>query len=203
MQVFSHIMIGTNDLVKAKAFYDALLGTIGVPPAQVDRHRIFYRTPTGVFSVSKPINGKPATAANGGTVGFACSSTQQADAWQAAGIANGGTSLRRAMRASPHDPLTWLCTFWIGIFQYFSGEYAATPDTMREVIDIVPGFANRYLAAALGQLGRTAEAKVALEKSIAVSPEVFKRLVRQRPPWMRPEDYVHVREGLRKAGWEG
>jgi adenylate cyclase len=111
--------------------------------------------------------------------------------------------LRRAMRASPHDPLTWLCTFWIGIFQYFSGEYAATPDTMREVIDIVPGFANRYLAAALGQLGRTAEAKVALEKSIAVSPEVFERLVRQRPPWMRPEDYVHVREGLRKAGWEG
>jgi len=74
---------------------------------------------------------------------------------------------------------------------------------MREVIDIVPGFANRYLAAALGQLGRTAEAKVALEKSIAVSPEVFERLVRQRPPWMRPEDYVHVREGLRKAGWEG
>ena len=111
--------------------------------------------------------------------------------------------LRRAMRASPHDPLTWLCTFWIGIFQYFSGEYAATPDTMREVIDIVPGFANRYLAAALGQLGRTAEAKVALEKSIGVSPEVFERLVRQRPPWMRPEDYVHVREGLRKAGWEG
>jgi catechol 2,3-dioxygenase-like lactoylglutathione lyase family enzyme len=92
MQVFSHIMIGTNDLVKAKAFYDALLGTIGVPPAEVDRHRIFYRTPTGVFSVSKPINGKPATAANGGTVGFACSSTQQADAWHAAGIANGGTS---------------------------------------------------------------------------------------------------------------
>ena len=66
--MFSHIMIGTNDLERAKGFYDALLGTLGVPPAMVDRHRIFYRTPTGVFSVSLPINGEPATCANGGSV---------------------------------------------------------------------------------------------------------------------------------------
>jgi catechol 2,3-dioxygenase-like lactoylglutathione lyase family enzyme len=84
-------MIGTNDLEKAKAFYDALLGTIGVPPATVDRHRIFYRTKTGVFSVSKPIDGKPATPANGGTIGLACGSSEQAEAWHAAGVANGGT----------------------------------------------------------------------------------------------------------------
>jgi catechol 2,3-dioxygenase-like lactoylglutathione lyase family enzyme len=88
--MFSHVMIGTNDLEKAKSFYDALLGTLGVPPARVDRHRIFYRTPTGVFSVSKPIDGKPATSANGGTIGFAASSAEQAEAWHAAGIANGG-----------------------------------------------------------------------------------------------------------------
>ena len=69
--MFSHIMIGTNDLEKAKAFYDALLGTLGVRPAKVDGHRIFYFTKTGVFSVSKPINGEPATHANGGTIGFA------------------------------------------------------------------------------------------------------------------------------------
>ena len=90
--MFSHIMIGTNDLENAKAFYDVLLGTLGIPPARVDGHRIFYRTPTGVFSVTKPIDGKPATAANGGTIGFVCSSPQQADAWHAAGIANGATS---------------------------------------------------------------------------------------------------------------
>lgn len=90
--MFSHIMIGTNDLTKAKAFYDALLGTLGVSPAFVDGHRIFYRTPTGVFSVSKPINGEPATAANGGTIGFACTSPEQADAWHAAGLAAGGTA---------------------------------------------------------------------------------------------------------------
>ena len=90
--MFSHIMIGTNDLEKAKSFYDAVLGTLGVPAATVDGHRIFYRTPTGVFSVSKPIDGKPATFANGGTVGFACASSDQADAWHAAGVANGGTT---------------------------------------------------------------------------------------------------------------
>ena len=91
--MFSHVMIGTNDLEKAKSFYDALLGTLGVPPGRVDRHRIFYMTKTGVFSVSKPIDGKPATPANGGTVGFAASSPEQADAWHATGIANGGKSI--------------------------------------------------------------------------------------------------------------
>ena len=90
--MFSHVMIGTNDLDKAKAFYDTLLGTLGVPPGRVDRHRVFYRTPTGTFSVSKPIDGKPATFANGGTIGFLAASPEQAAAWHAAGVANGGTT---------------------------------------------------------------------------------------------------------------
>ncbi|HEX4742915.1 MAG TPA: VOC family protein [Caulobacteraceae bacterium] len=90
--MFSHIMIGTNDLERAKGFYDALLGTLGVPAAMRDGDRIFYMTPNGVFSVSKPINGEPACAANGGTIGFACSSPEQADAWHATGVANGGMS---------------------------------------------------------------------------------------------------------------
>ena len=91
--MFSHIMVGTNDLDRAKSFYDALLGTLGVPPAMVDGNRIFYMTPTGIFSVSKPIDGEPATVANGATIGFACSSGEQADAWHAAGVANGGVSI--------------------------------------------------------------------------------------------------------------
>jgi catechol 2,3-dioxygenase-like lactoylglutathione lyase family enzyme len=90
--MFSHVMIGTNDLAKAKAFYDELLATLGVQPAKVDGHRIFYFTKSGIFSVSEPINGKPATPANGGTIGFSCSSPEQADAWHAAGVAHGGTS---------------------------------------------------------------------------------------------------------------
>ena len=90
--MFSHIMIGANDLDRAKSFYDPLLATLDVPPSVVDRHRIFYRTPTGIFAVSLPIDGEPATCANGGTIGFACKSPEQADAWHAAGIANGGTT---------------------------------------------------------------------------------------------------------------
>jgi catechol 2,3-dioxygenase-like lactoylglutathione lyase family enzyme len=88
--MFSHVMIGTNDLDKAKSFYDALLGTLGVPPGRVDRHRIFWRTKTGTFSVTKPINGEAATFANGGTIGFAANSQAEADAFHAAGLAHGG-----------------------------------------------------------------------------------------------------------------
>ena len=91
--MFSHIMIGTNNLERAKSFYDAVLGTLGVPPAMVDRHRIFYMTKSGVFSVSMPIDGKPATVANGGTIGFACSSPEQVHAWHKAGVEAGGKSI--------------------------------------------------------------------------------------------------------------
>lgn len=90
--MFSHVMIGTNDLDAAKSFYDKLLGTLGIAPAMVDRHRIFYRSKTGTFAVSKPINGEPATHANGGTIGFLAKSPEEADAWHATGLANGATT---------------------------------------------------------------------------------------------------------------
>ncbi len=91
--MFSHVMIGTNDLEKAKDFYDKVLGTLGIPPASVDRHRIFYRTKTGTFSVSKPIDGKPATPANGGTIGFTASSAAEAEEFHKVAVANGATSI--------------------------------------------------------------------------------------------------------------
>jgi catechol 2,3-dioxygenase-like lactoylglutathione lyase family enzyme len=91
--MFSHITIGANDLDRAKSFYDTLLGALGVPPAMVDGHRIFYMTPTGIFGVSKPIDGEPATHANGGTIGFACKSPDEVEAWHAAGLAAGGTAI--------------------------------------------------------------------------------------------------------------
>jgi catechol 2,3-dioxygenase-like lactoylglutathione lyase family enzyme len=95
--MFSHIMIGTNDIARAKAFYDAVLGTLGVPPGiedkKPDKHRVFWRTKTGVFGVSIPINGQPASIANGSTIGFACETPEQVHAWHEAGVANGGTSI--------------------------------------------------------------------------------------------------------------
>lgn len=90
--MFSHIMLGVNDLEKSRKFYDAILGSIGVAPGVANRNRYFYRSPTGTFSISTPIDGKPATHGNGSTVGFAMQSTEQADAFHAAGCANGGTT---------------------------------------------------------------------------------------------------------------
>jgi catechol 2,3-dioxygenase-like lactoylglutathione lyase family enzyme len=92
--MFSHIMIGTNDLDRAKTFYDATLGAIGMRPGSIDGGgRVFYRGPTGSFCVTKPIDGQPATFANGGTVGFACNSRDQVHAWHEAGLANGGAAI--------------------------------------------------------------------------------------------------------------
>ena len=90
--MFGHVMIGANDISASKKFYDAVMGALGVSPGKIDdKGRVFYRTKTGVFSISKPINGEPACAANGGTIGFAADSPEIADAWHAAGLANGGT----------------------------------------------------------------------------------------------------------------
>ena len=91
--MFSHIMIGANDMDASKTFYDAVLGALGIPPGGADdKGRVFYRTKTGVFALSKPINGEAACAANGGTIGFAAESPEAANAWHTAGLANGGTA---------------------------------------------------------------------------------------------------------------
>ncbi len=91
--MFSHIVVGSNDIPRSKKFYDALLGALGAKPAITDdKGRLLYMHDHGLLLVTTPINGQPASAANGGTIGFACSSEAQADAWHAAGCANGGTS---------------------------------------------------------------------------------------------------------------
>jgi catechol 2,3-dioxygenase-like lactoylglutathione lyase family enzyme len=89
--MFSHVMFGVNDLEVSKKFYDAVLGTLGIGPGMANKNRYFY-SPTGSFGITTPINGEPATHANGGTVGFLVQSPEQGDAWHAAGVANGGTT---------------------------------------------------------------------------------------------------------------
>ena len=90
--MFSHIMVGASDLEKSRKFYDALLATVGVAPGVANKNRYFYRSPNGTFGISTPINGEPVSFANGGTIGFEMSSPEQADAFHAAGVANGGTT---------------------------------------------------------------------------------------------------------------
>lgn len=91
--MFSHIMLGANDIAASKAFYDATLGALGARPGHVDdKGRVIYMHDDELFLLSKPIDGEPACHANGGTTGFKAASPEQADAWHAAGLAAGGTS---------------------------------------------------------------------------------------------------------------
>ena len=90
--MFSHVMLGVNDLVASRKFYDALLGTLGISPGVANKQRYFYRSPTGTFAITTPINGEPASHGNGSTIGFVVQSTEQGNAFHAAGLANGGTT---------------------------------------------------------------------------------------------------------------
>lgn len=91
--MFSHIMLGANDVEKSKRFYDATLGALGYEPGVIDdKGRCFYRSKTGVFGITNPINGEPACHGNGSTFGFAAANPAAADAWHAAGLKNGGTA---------------------------------------------------------------------------------------------------------------
>jgi len=91
--MFSHLFVGSNDLDKSKTFYDAVFGAMGGNPGFADPNgRLIWAHNGGMFMVTKPINGEPACAANGGTIGFAMASPEQTDAWHAAGIAAGGTT---------------------------------------------------------------------------------------------------------------
>ncbi len=86
-------MIGANDVETSRKFYDAVLGALGHKPGTVDpKGRCFYRSSAGVFALTPPINGEPATHGNGSTIGFLAESPEAADAWHAAGLANGGTT---------------------------------------------------------------------------------------------------------------
>ncbi len=93
--MFSHNMVGTNDLAASKAFYDAVFTAVGGPEGVVDEagNRVTYAHKDGVFIAIKPINGEPATVANGNTIGFVMDSPEQCDAWHAAGAAAGGTAI--------------------------------------------------------------------------------------------------------------
>jgi catechol 2,3-dioxygenase-like lactoylglutathione lyase family enzyme len=91
--MFSHIMVGANDVQKSKVFYDAVLGALGYEPAVIDeKGRGFYITKGGVFAITKPINGESASHGNGSTIGFLAESSEAAEACHTAGIANGGTT---------------------------------------------------------------------------------------------------------------
>jgi catechol 2,3-dioxygenase-like lactoylglutathione lyase family enzyme len=96
--MFNHVMVGSNDIQRSKRFYDAVLATLGAGEALTNvapsgHTRLFYRHAGNTFGISEPIDDAPATAANGATLGFKCSSPEQVKAFHDAGVANGGVSI--------------------------------------------------------------------------------------------------------------
>jgi catechol 2,3-dioxygenase-like lactoylglutathione lyase family enzyme len=96
--MFSHVMVGTNDIERSRRFYDAVLGVLGIGAgvantAKTGHRRLFYRHSGMSFGVSEPIDGQPATFANGGTIGFKCDSPEQVRSFHDVALAHGGTSI--------------------------------------------------------------------------------------------------------------
>jgi len=118
---------------------------------------------------------------------------------------DGLASLETCIRLDPRDPNLAARLNHIALGLYFCREYEAAIEAAKRTIRSYPNhpLAYRWLAAALGQLGRIEEAREALEKAIAIAPGSFDMYVRNRLPWFRPEDHAHMLEGLRHAGWQG
>ncbi len=92
--MYSHNMVGSNDIARSKKFYDATFSAIGGKPGiEDDKGRLIYMHNGGVFLVTPPLDGNPATGGNGCTIGFAMDGPAQADAWHSAGVAAGGTAI--------------------------------------------------------------------------------------------------------------
>ena len=91
--MFSHMMVGSNDIARSKIFYDATFTAMGGRAGIQDpKGRLMYVHNGAIFLVTPPIDGEPATHGNGSTIGFALT-PEQADAWHEAGVANGGTAI--------------------------------------------------------------------------------------------------------------
>jgi tetratricopeptide (TPR) repeat protein len=109
------------------------------------------------------------------------------------------------LRADPRGPHSAQAMHQFAISYYYERDYAKSVEALRRVMARYPDAPNNYrwLAAALGQLGRTEEARAALRKALELSPRSLEFYTRRRPPWHRPEDHEHMLDGLRKAGWQG
>lgn len=91
--MFSHVMLGTNNIEESKRFYDSIMAILGHDEGIVDdKGRCMYRNESGVFLLTKPIDGNMATHGNGMTIGFSASSPKLVDMWHETGVKNGGTA---------------------------------------------------------------------------------------------------------------
>ena len=119
--------------------------------------------------------------------------------------AEGRDAILHGIRLDPRRASLSVVRSQIALSYYLECDYETTVAEAMRLIADHPDYPNiyRWLAAALGQLGRSDEARAALDKAIATVPDSFRLYVEQRVPWMAHADYDHMMEGLRKAGWQG
>jgi adenylate cyclase len=112
----------------------------------------------------------------------------------------GVRDLQTSLKLEPRGSNLAASLHLVAIGLYFSRAYDEAVGATEHLIRSFPEYPSsyRWLAAAFGQLGFVEGAKKALGKAMAIAPAPF---VRQRAPWYRPEDYAHLLDGLRKAGW--
>ena len=90
--MFSHVTVGTNDLAKAGAFYDAVFEALGMSRGFEGETFISYGERSGGrFFVMSPFDGEPATVGNGVHAAFRAADRVSVDAFHAAALANGGS----------------------------------------------------------------------------------------------------------------
>jgi catechol 2,3-dioxygenase-like lactoylglutathione lyase family enzyme len=106
--MFSHVMVGSNDIERSRRFYDALFGAVGAKPGRIDeRGRLSYLHKGALFMITRPIDGQPATHGNGSTIGINLDSPEQVHDWHEAGVAAGGTTIEDppGVRSGSFGPL--------------------------------------------------------------------------------------------------
>ena len=106
-------MIGTNDLKKAAAFYDALIGEMGGKRAVDLGDAILYGGPDGgpLFAITEPADGKPASVGNGTMVSLAAPDDASIDRWHAKALALGAEDMG-APGARERGPLTFYAAYF-------------------------------------------------------------------------------------------
>lgn len=100
--MFTYLMLGSNDLVRAAAFYDPVLAALGHTRCVTEDNDPTHEIGWGRYAdegrvelalwLCKPFNGQPATAGNGTMIALAARSRAQVDAFHAAAMAHGGRS---------------------------------------------------------------------------------------------------------------
>ena len=103
---------------------------------------------------------------------------------------------------SPLDPLAFFFDAFFAMIQLLKRNYEAAATIGRAVTQLNPSFSGGYkpYLAALGHLGRTAEAEAVLRRLLAIEPDFTTERFLSKTPLETAADREHYAKGLRLAG---